>query len=164
MREVSDRLCREAKLSVIENPGGHGRNYGEWIAEKNGQPTHRGTIRADIDRAILASTTEAGFIKVMQEMGYEFKTRTGNGAPLKYPALKPPGASNESMTIPARCFHSRRQNAQQQSSTAVRWVRTNQSNTRAYRPFTIATATNFISSSGIRHPSNGCLFCCGRMW
>ena len=92
MREVSDRLCREAKLSVIENPGGHGRNYGEWIAEKNGQPTHRGTIRADIDRAILASTTEAGFIKVMQEMGYEFKTRTGNGAPLKYPALKPPGA------------------------------------------------------------------------
>ena len=65
MREVSDRLCREYAISVIENPGGRAKNYAEWQAEQNGKPTHRGTIRADIDRAILASTTERDFLQVM---------------------------------------------------------------------------------------------------
>lgn len=92
MREVSDRLCREFAISVIENPGRRGKNYGEWLAEKNGKPTHKGSIRADIDRAILASTTERDFIRAMTEMGYAFKTRGKGGAPLKYPALKPPDA------------------------------------------------------------------------
>ena len=92
MREVSDRLCREYAISVIENPGGRAKSYGEWQAEQNGKPTHRGTIRADIDRAILASTTERDFIRVMGEMGYQLKTRGKGGKPLKYPALKPPDA------------------------------------------------------------------------
>lgn len=92
MREVSDRLCREAKLSVIENPGSKSKHYGEWRAEKNGKPTRRGTIREDIDRAIASSTTEQSFIQTMTEMGYEFKTRGENGQRLKYPALKPPNA------------------------------------------------------------------------
>lgn len=37
-------------------------------------------------------TTEQGFIRTMQEMGYQFKTRRADGERLKYPALKPPGA------------------------------------------------------------------------
>ena len=93
MREVSDRLCREYAISVIENPGGRGKNYGEWQAEQNGKPTHRGTIRDDIDRAIRASTTERDFLRVMGEMGYQFKTRGKCGKPLKYPGLKPPDAN-----------------------------------------------------------------------
>lgn len=92
MREVSDRLCREYGLSVVKQPEGKTKSYGEWQAEKEGRPTHRGSIRADIDRAIAASTTERDFIRVMTEMGYEFKTRARDGEPLKYPALKPPGA------------------------------------------------------------------------
>lgn len=92
MRAVSDRLCREYGISVIEKPKGKAKHYAEWQAEQNGKPTYRGTIRADIDRAILASTTERDFIQVMQAMGYEFKTRGKSGQPLKYPALKPPDA------------------------------------------------------------------------
>ena len=92
MREVSDRLCREYAISVIENPGGRAKHYAEWQAEQNGKPTHRGTIRADIDRAILASTTERDFLRVMGEMGYQLKIRGKGGKPLKYPALKPPDA------------------------------------------------------------------------
>lgn len=91
MREVSDRLCREARISVIENPGGRKQNYSEWEAEKNGKPTVRGTIRSDIDRAILASTTERDFLRVMKEMGYEVKTRTSKGSPLAHPVVRPPG-------------------------------------------------------------------------
>ena len=92
MREVSDRLCKEYGLSVVKQPEGKSKSYGEWQAEKKGRFTHRGSIRADIDRAIAASTTERDFIRVMSEMGYEFKTRAKDGQPLKYPALKPPGA------------------------------------------------------------------------
>ncbi|BDF69317.1 hypothetical protein CE91St41_02980 [Oscillospiraceae bacterium] len=73
MREVSDRLCREYQISVIEHPKGRGKDYGEWQAEQNDKPTHRGSIRADIDRAILASTTERDFLRVMGEMGYEIR-------------------------------------------------------------------------------------------
>ena len=92
MREVSDWLCREYAISVIENPAGRAKHYAEWQAEQNGKPTHRGTIRADIDRAILASTTERDFLRVMGEMGYQLKTRGKGGKLLKYPALKPPDA------------------------------------------------------------------------
>ena len=52
MREVSDRLCREYAISVIEDPGRQTKDYAEWQAERDGKPTHRGAIRADIDRAI----------------------------------------------------------------------------------------------------------------
>ncbi len=92
MQVASDELCREYGLSVIKQSEGKAKSHDEWQAEKEGRFTHRGSIRADIDRAILASTTERDFIRVMTEMGYEFKTRAKDGQPLKYPALKPPGA------------------------------------------------------------------------
>lgn len=91
MREVSDRLCREARISVIENPEGKKKNYGEWAAEKNGKATVSDTIRADIDRAILASTTERDFINVMEEMGYKIETKTETGAPRQHPIVIPYG-------------------------------------------------------------------------
>ena len=92
MREVSDRLCREYAISVIEDPGRQTKDYAEWQAERDGKPTHRGAIRADIDRAIRASTTERDFLRVLGEMGYQVKTHGKDGKPLKYPALKPPDA------------------------------------------------------------------------
>ena len=88
MREVSDSLCREAKLSVIDNPEKGGKNYGEWSAEKNGKPTMRGKVRDDIDRAIAASTTERDFLRVMNEMGYEIITKTDTGALRAHPIVK----------------------------------------------------------------------------
>ncbi|MGN0962392.1 MAG: relaxase/mobilization nuclease domain-containing protein [Clostridia bacterium] len=90
MQMASDDLCREYGLSVIEEPRGRGKHYAEWQAEQEGKPTLRSMIRADIDRAVLASTTDRNFMKVMREMGYEFKTHTKYGEPLKYPAVRPP--------------------------------------------------------------------------
>lgn len=69
MWEVSDRLCHETKLSVIDQAGARSKHYGEWRAGKNELPTRRGSIRADIDRAVASATTEQGFIQTMQEMG-----------------------------------------------------------------------------------------------
>ena len=92
MQIASDELCKEYGLSVVKQSEGKSKSYAEWQAEKEGRSTLRGSIRADIDRAIAASTTGRNFIQVMVEMGYEFKTRAKDGQPLKYPALKPPGA------------------------------------------------------------------------
>jgi len=92
MRELSDTLCQEYGISVIENPGGHGKNYAEHQAEKEGRPTNRGMIRADIDRAIAASVTREEFFSVLEEMGYTLKLYKKNGDWLEYPGLKPPGA------------------------------------------------------------------------
>ncbi len=92
MRDMSDDLCRKYRISVIESPSGHGRNYGEYTAEKEGRPTYRGMIRADIDRAISASITRDEFVAFMRKAGYEFKLYKENGKPLERPGLKPPGA------------------------------------------------------------------------
>ena len=93
MREESDRLCREYRLSVIENPSGHGRNYAEYAAEKSGRTSLRKSIREDIDRAIAASLTSEEFWDYLYGIGYESSFYREDGVtPLKYPGLKPPGA------------------------------------------------------------------------
>mgnify|MGYP001457017502 CR=1 FL=1 len=92
MREVSDRLCREYGLSVIQEPQRKGKHYGQYEAERKGKPTFGSTIRADIDRAIKASLTENEFYDMLEEMGYEFKFYSKNGKPLERPSLKPKNA------------------------------------------------------------------------
>ncbi len=92
MREVSDRLCREYGLSVIQDPQRKGKHYSQYDAERNGKPTFGSTIRADIDRAIKASLTENEFYDMLEEMGYEFKFYSKNGKPLERPSLKPKNA------------------------------------------------------------------------
>lgn len=92
LREISDQICRERGLSVIENPRGHGRNYAEHSAEKNGKPTYRGMVRADIDRAVTASVTQDEFFSFLESIGYELKLYKQDGDWLEHPALKPPGA------------------------------------------------------------------------
>ena len=92
MREVSDRLCKEHQLSVIKDPQWNGKSYAEWSANKHGKPTYRDIVKADIDRAILASTTMRDFYRVMEQMGYTFKRLKENGQPLAHPVALPPGA------------------------------------------------------------------------
>ena len=93
MRVVSDRLCKEAKLNVIEDPSSkRGMTYDEWIAERTDKKTVRGMIREDIDYAIKMSRTEKQFASAMREMGYEFKFFKKDGSFLEHAGLKPPGA------------------------------------------------------------------------
>ena len=70
IREVSDRLCREYGLSVIEHPQGKGMTYGEWKSEQEGIPTLRSSIRAAIDLAVKCSVTRQQFVNAMVEMGF----------------------------------------------------------------------------------------------
>lgn len=74
MQTVSDALCREYGLSVIEHPQqGRGKQYGEWRAEQEQRPTWRGLIRSDIDEAIRQAMTERQFFDALRKKGYAMK-------------------------------------------------------------------------------------------
>lgn len=74
MQVISDELCREYQLSVIEDPQyGRSKHYGEWRAEQEQRPTWRGMVRADVDDAIRQSMTERQFYDVLRKKGYEIK-------------------------------------------------------------------------------------------
>jgi hypothetical protein len=86
MRRVSDRLCREYSLSVIENPQrGKAKHYAEWKAEQEDKPTWRRLVREDVDEAIAAAMTFTQFLTALRKQGYEVKTG------VKYLAVRPPG-------------------------------------------------------------------------
>ena len=73
MRELSDNLCREYGLSVIENPGPskHISRY-EYMEEKAGKVTKNVIFRKDIDECILLSENENEFFREMRKRGYTF--------------------------------------------------------------------------------------------
>ena len=74
MRRETDALCREYKLTVIDNPkSGKGKHYAEWQAEKKGEPTYRGMVKADVDDAIRESMTERQFMENLRKKGYQIK-------------------------------------------------------------------------------------------
>jgi len=74
MRRVSDALCREYSLSVVENPKrGKAKHYTEWQADKEGKPTYRNMVKADVDAAIRQSMTERQFFNNLNQMGYHVK-------------------------------------------------------------------------------------------
>lgn len=85
MQTVSDALCREYGLSVIEQPQqGRGKQYGEWRAEQEQRPTWRGLLRSDIDEAIRQAMTERQFFDALRKKGYAVKVG-------KDISVRPPG-------------------------------------------------------------------------
>lgn len=85
LQEISDQVCRKYGLSVIESKA-HGKSYKEWLNEKEGKPTVRGQIRADIDLAIKESFNYGTFIANLEKRGYLIKDSPSR----TYTALKPP--------------------------------------------------------------------------
>ena len=85
MQAVSDALCREYGLSVIENPQpGKSKHYGEWRAGQEQSPTWRGIVRSDVDEVIRLSMTERQFFENLHRKGYEVKVG-------KDISVRPPG-------------------------------------------------------------------------
>jgi len=70
LRQLSDELCREYSLSVIEKPTGKKVPYALHQAQKQGLPTRDNVARQAIDEAISKSFTLKDFHRLMNEMGY----------------------------------------------------------------------------------------------
>ena len=74
MRKVSDRLCKEYQLSVVQQPEqGKGKHYAQWQAEEEGKPSYHSMVKADVDEAIRKARTEKQFFFYFREKGYSFK-------------------------------------------------------------------------------------------
>lgn len=87
LREVSDALCREYGLSVIEHPAGQtNREIGNRHREENGLFTWRSQIRKDMDEAIARNTVWRYFADDLQSRGYTLEWRG------KYLRIRPDGA------------------------------------------------------------------------
>ncbi len=87
IRAMSDELCKEHGLSVIDTDKAAGRSmpYGEWLAEQERKPTWRTVIRQDVDGAVASALTWRQFVREMEQRGYDLRMLR------KYPTLKPPG-------------------------------------------------------------------------
>ena len=85
VRKASDALCLKYGLSVIEPKNGKGKSYAQWMAEQDGKPTWRTSIRLDIRDAVAESFTWKQFLDQMKQRGYQWKLNR------KYIALKAPG-------------------------------------------------------------------------
>jgi len=72
MRNISDKLCRKYKLSIVENPLKTKTTRFLETADKKGLPTRYNIARKIIDEAINTSFTMADFEKKLEKAGYEF--------------------------------------------------------------------------------------------
>lgn len=82
LRRLSDRLCLENGLSIVENPKprskGKFRNYGEWLAGQKRPLTYQDRLRAAIDTALAKRPADfPKFLSLMEQAGYEVKQRRG---------------------------------------------------------------------------------------
>ena len=82
LRRLSDRLCLENGLSIVENPKprskGKFRNYGEWQAGQKKPLTYQDRLRTAIDTALAKKHADfPAFLSLMEQAGYEVKQRRG---------------------------------------------------------------------------------------
>ena len=76
VRKISDRLCLENSLSIIENPRRGKYHYGRWLGDKK-PPANSEKLRQIIDE--ILTKKPANFIVFLEEMklaGYEIKPGT----------------------------------------------------------------------------------------
>ena len=87
LREVSDRLCREHGLSIVENPRGRAVSQYLYKMEKAGMMTRYNVARQAIDESIALSINMEEFKFEMKKRGYLFQFNPRR----KHWTIVPPG-------------------------------------------------------------------------
>ena len=87
IRAVSDRICRERNLSVIEHPEGKRAPYSLYKMEKAGMPTRYNVARQALDEAISVSANIEEFKSELKKRGYLYQFNPRR----KYWTVTPPG-------------------------------------------------------------------------
>ena len=71
VRRLSDTICIENGLSIVENPKLHGKSYNKWLGDQ-AKPSHRELLRVAIDNALSQSPADfEELLKLLQEYGCE---------------------------------------------------------------------------------------------
>ena len=73
IRRISDQICLEHGLSVIENPKPSRGHYGTWLGDKK-KPTLREQLQQTINAVLEKNPVDFNeFLKLMESAGYEIK-------------------------------------------------------------------------------------------
>lgn len=73
IRQISDKLCRENGLSIIQIPDkGKGKSHYEWEQNKAGN-SWKAKLKENIDDCVMTAASFDDFLWKMQEKGYEIK-------------------------------------------------------------------------------------------
>lgn len=84
IRDVSDELCREHQLSVIENPQlGKGQKWYEWSQDKEGQ-SWKSKLRYELDCVIMRSDTFDDFLEKCKANNIEVVYNPNHKIDLKF--------------------------------------------------------------------------------
>ena len=87
VRRLSDTICIENGLSIVENPKPHGKSYNKWLGDQ-AKPSHREQLRVMIDRALEQNPADFDALpKLLSETGCEV-SRRGKAIRLKAPGWK----------------------------------------------------------------------------
>ena len=70
LRRVSDEICREHGLSVLENSNFYGGNKKGYWRHKSGKKTHRDYLREDVEYCLTFATTPREFESQLFALGY----------------------------------------------------------------------------------------------
>lgn len=70
LRRVSDEICREHGLSVLENSNFYGGNKKDYWRHKSGKKTHRDYLREDVEYCLTFATTPREFESQLFALGY----------------------------------------------------------------------------------------------
>ena len=74
LQRVSDRLCLEHGLSIVENPKRSKKHYGIWLGD-NKKLSFREKLRLAIDAALAQKPADfETFLRLIQRAGYEIRT------------------------------------------------------------------------------------------
>ena len=84
VRRLSDTICVEAGLSIVEEPKPHGKSYDKWLGDQ-AKPFHRELLRLAIDRALAQKPAGLdALFQLLREGGCEVSKR-GKSYRLKRP-------------------------------------------------------------------------------
>lgn len=83
IRRISDLLCAEQGLSIVENPKPSRGSYGTWLGESK-PPPQRDTLRELIDASLRAGDSFEAFLAVLKSAGCTVKRG-------KHLSIRPPG-------------------------------------------------------------------------
>ena len=94
LRRLSDRICLEHDLSVIQNPKLHSKgkflHYGEWLGE-NRKPSQKEQLRVLIDTALSQQPANLpAFLSLLEESGVEVLHGRGGVLSFKLPGFDRP--------------------------------------------------------------------------
>lgn len=72
LREISDEICREHRLSVLENAPFYDSQRKTYWLHKAGRKTHRDILWEDVEYCLGLSASRKEFITRLTAMGYQF--------------------------------------------------------------------------------------------